>query len=343
VDRLVTRLALELSGAPADPEAALAPGFWVEQVQLAEAAGLDFVIFPDSFEPPGDPPRAQLDAVAVAARVAALTTGIGLVAGTTVTHTEPFHLSKAIATLDFVSLGRAGWQPTLSRTQVEADLFGRKDAAPAATLWREAAEVVEVVTRLCDSWEDDAVIRDAATGRYVDRDRLHYVDFQGEFFSVRGPSITPRSPQARPPIVLRLEDGSAGLVGSRADVVRVGDLGSVEWARSAVLAAGRDPALVTVLLDVPVERAAGDSAVGAAAEWVSCQVADAVRAGADGVTFVPATIPGGPKLVLDRVLPLLAERGLRTSGPTPGTPTPRTTLRERLGLARPANVYQAAR
>jgi len=28
---------------------------------------------------------------------------------------------------------------------------------------------VEVVVRLWDSWEDDAVIRDRATGRYVDR------------------------------------------------------------------------------------------------------------------------------------------------------------------------------
>ena len=59
-------------------------------------------------------------------------------------------------------------------------------------LWREAADAIEVVVRLWDSWEDDAVIRDAATGRYVDRDKLHYIDFEGEFFSVKGPSITPR-------------------------------------------------------------------------------------------------------------------------------------------------------
>ena len=49
---------------------------------------------------------------------------------------------------------------------------------------------MEVVRRLWDSWEDDAEIRDVATGRFVDRDKLHYIDFDGRFFSVKGPSIT---------------------------------------------------------------------------------------------------------------------------------------------------------
>ena len=51
----------------------------------------------------------------------------------------------------------------------------------------EAADYVEVVRRLWDSWEDDAEIRDVATGRFIDRDKLHYIDFEGRFFKVRGP------------------------------------------------------------------------------------------------------------------------------------------------------------
>ena len=54
------------------------------------------------------PVRGRLDAVLIAARVAPLTRGIGLVPTVIVTHTEPFHTSKAIATLDYVSKGRAG-------------------------------------------------------------------------------------------------------------------------------------------------------------------------------------------------------------------------------------------
>ena len=62
----------------------------------------------------------------------------------------------------------------------------------------EAADYVEVLRRLWDSWEDDAEIRDVATGRFIDRDKLHYIDFEGRWFSVKGPSITPRPPQGQP-------------------------------------------------------------------------------------------------------------------------------------------------
>jgi len=126
-----------------------------------------------------------------------VTRSVGLVPAATVTHTEPFHLSKAIATLDFVSQGRAGWQPSdVAHPGRGRPVRPLRTAAPAEVLWREAGEAVEVVVRLWDSWEDDAVIRDVSTGRYVDRDKLHYIDSAGELLSVRGPSITPRSPQA---------------------------------------------------------------------------------------------------------------------------------------------------
>ena len=89
------------------------------------------------------------------------TSHIGLVPVATVTHTEPFHVSKAFATLDFVSHGRAGWQPRVSSTAHEAALFGRRDIAGADLF----AEAVDAVTSCAgrDSWDDDAVIRDVDT------------------------------------------------------------------------------------------------------------------------------------------------------------------------------------
>ena len=149
------------------------------------------------------------DAVLVAARVAPVTRHIGLIPVATVTHTEPFHISKAIATLDFISHGRAGWQVRVSGSPHEAALFGRRDVA-GADLFDEADDAVEVVRRLWDSWEDDAVIRDVATGRFVDRDKLHYIDFAGKYFSVKGPSITPRPPQGQP-VVAALAHATADL------------------------------------------------------------------------------------------------------------------------------------
>jgi alkanesulfonate monooxygenase SsuD/methylene tetrahydromethanopterin reductase-like flavin-dependent oxidoreductase (luciferase family) len=174
--------------------ASFRPADWQAQVLAADAAGLDLVTFDDGFG------AARPDAVLVAALVAPLTRHVGLMPVATTTHTEPFHLSTALATLDFVSGGRAGWLVDVSTTPAEAALLGRRAALPRPAALAEAADAVEVVRRLWDSWEDDAIIRDRATGRFIDREKLHYIDFSGQFFSVRGPSITPRPPQGQPVI-----------------------------------------------------------------------------------------------------------------------------------------------
>src|SRR3954452_7678207 len=206
----------------ARPTELFTPGYWVDLVQEAERGLLDLVTLEDALslqsgdrwapDQRTDQVRGRLDAVQVAARVAPLTRSIGLVPTAVVTHTEPFHLSKAIATLDYVSGGRAGVRVKVGSSPAEAAHFGRRTLpdvrtlsvdAPAAQaarreLFAEAADWVEVIRRLWDSWEDDAEIRDVATGRFVDREKLHYIDFAGRSFSVRGPSITPRPPQGQP-------------------------------------------------------------------------------------------------------------------------------------------------
>jgi alkanesulfonate monooxygenase SsuD/methylene tetrahydromethanopterin reductase-like flavin-dependent oxidoreductase (luciferase family) len=343
-----------------DPAVLLSAAHHAGLVRTAARRGLDLVLLPHTFHPAGGP---LLDAVSLAARIAPVVPGIGLVPTVTVTHTEPFHVSKSIATLDIVSSGRAGWEPAVSRTQAEADLFGRKPVAPADVLWREAADAIEVVARLWDSWEDDAVIRDAGTGRYIDRDKLHYVDFQGEFFSVKGPSITPRPPQGHPLVVLRADEEEALPVAARwADVVRIAapDLPTAAIARErirvAVADAGRDPDDVTVLLDVEVHLAADrdrarrdltelDALAGDELPASSVRVlgpptdlADliggAVRTrAADGVTLVPLVLPADLDVVTDQVVPLLAGRGLLRTGSAGGS------LRSRFGLRRPANHF----
>jgi alkanesulfonate monooxygenase SsuD/methylene tetrahydromethanopterin reductase-like flavin-dependent oxidoreductase (luciferase family) len=93
-----------------------------------------------------------------------------------------------------VALDGYGWHPQAWRRAW--------DDADLEDLFDEAADAVDVVRRLWDSWEDDAVIRDVATGRFVDRDKLHYIDFTGRFFSVKGPSITPRPPQGQPVVAV---------------------------------------------------------------------------------------------------------------------------------------------
>src|SRR3954463_2142487 len=206
----------------ARPADLLTAGYWVDLVQEAEAGLLDLVTFEDALslqstdrygpDERADQVRGRLDAVQVAARVAPLTRSIGLVPTAVVTHTEPFHPSKAIPPLDSGGPGRAGVRVKVGSSRAEAAHFGRRQLPDVATLalddpaaqaavrelFDEAADWVEVVRRLWDSWEDDAEIRDVTTGRFVDRDKLHYIDFQGRFFSVKGPSIPPPPPGGQP-------------------------------------------------------------------------------------------------------------------------------------------------
>ena len=89
-------------------------------------------------------------------------------------------------------------------------------------LFEEAADYVEVFRRLWDSWEDDAEIRDVATGRFVDRDKLHYIDFESRLFAVKGPSITPRPPQGQPLVTALAHSGLPYRLAARgADVAYV--------------------------------------------------------------------------------------------------------------------------
>src|SRR6476620_3222977 len=208
----------------ARPTELVEAGYWVDLVRTAERGAVDFVTFEDAltlqsahpFRPDDrvDQVRGRLDAALLATRVAPATSHIGLVPTVTTTHTEPFHVSTKIASLDFVSRGRAGWRVQTLKQRSELDHFGRRQLpaysrnSPAEAerstrlLFDEAADAVEVARRLWDSWEDDAEIRDQATGRFIDRDKLHFIDFEGESFSVRGPSITPRPPQGQPLVVV---------------------------------------------------------------------------------------------------------------------------------------------
>ncbi|MEV8528562.1 LLM class flavin-dependent oxidoreductase [Streptomyces sp. NPDC052000] len=298
--------------------------------RLAERGTLDFVTLGDSFARPG------LDAPAVLARVAPATDRIGLVPAVNTTHTEPFHVSSAIATLDWVSRGRAGWSPEVSTTETEARLFGRRPAANAADAWHEAGEVADVAARLWDSWEDDAEIRDESTGRFVDRDKLHHVDFEGRTFSVRGPAIVPRPPQGHPVTVI---DASAAR--PRAAAVRHADVALVrtqdplsarttrQELRDRARAHGRDPERLRVLGSVPVELHTTADAVELAALIGDWHAQGAV----DGFHLRPADPERDLGLLVGATVPVLQHRCLLRRF------YPGATLREHLGLARPVNQY----
>ena len=193
---------------------------------------------------------------------------IGLVPTVTTTHTEPFHVQAAVATLDWVSRGRAGWSVEVSATEAEARLVRppRPPPPPPNSVARGGRGRRRRAARLWDSWEDDAEIRDAATGRFIDRDKLHYVDFEGAAFPVRGPAIVPRPP-AGPPGGRRRRHrpGDLGHRGPpRRCGLRTGDRRGArrgrirDELRRRAAAYGRDPDALRVLAALAVDLGDGE-------------------------------------------------------------------------------------
>ncbi|MGW1051317.1 LLM class flavin-dependent oxidoreductase [Streptomyces sp. NPDC002521] len=371
----------------ARPRDLFTAGYWADLVAEAERGLLDLVTLEDGLGPQSshflDPDdrtdriRGRLDAVLVASRVAPLTRHIGLVPTVVATHTEPFHISKAIATLDYVSTGRAGLRVQVSGRPNEAAHFGRRTIrrieaydSPAAQdviteLFDEAADYVEVVRRLWDSWEDDAEIRDTATGRFVDRDKLHYIDFEGRHFSVKGPSITPRPPQGQP-LVTALAHQPVGyqLVARQADIGYVTPRDAdqaralVAEIRAGQQAAGRAGDTLHVFGDLVVflddsraqaearrdrlDALAGEPYTSDARIFTgtATQLADVLEelatGGLAGFRLRPAVAGHDLPRISRDLVPELQRRGRFRDA------YEADTLRGLLGLARPANRYAAS-
>ncbi|MFI2363489.1 LLM class flavin-dependent oxidoreductase [Promicromonospora sp. NPDC019610] len=352
-------------------------------VRQAEHAGLTFVSFTDALLPavPGSPSSARLESVTRAAFVSRTTTAIGLVPQVPTTYPEPFHVAAQLASLDIAAAGRAGWLTAVTRDAATADAYGRPVVGDVT---REARDVVRVVRDLWDSWEDDAVIRDVATGRYVDRDRIHHVDFVGETFSVKGPLITPRPPQGQ--LVVLAADGDVPAALGRSgtdsgsgtgtgsgtgrgdsaerlvDVALVGGSG-VGTARGNATAAREHSPLAGVDLEVVLDaggrtgadrlavldastpagvrspwdtralRYAGDAAGLVALLTELATPGPDGRRPVDGVRLLPAVLDVDLPVLARDVLPAL--RAARLTAP----PRAGATLRESLGLPRPANRY----
>jgi FMN-dependent oxidoreductase (nitrilotriacetate monooxygenase family) len=126
---------------------------------------------------------------------------IGLVATGSTTFDAPYHIARRFASLDHISGGRAGWNIVTTSNPDAALNFGLAEHMEHGDRYRRAREFYDVVTGLWDSWADDAFVRDAETGIYVDPDKLHVLDHKGEYLSVRGPLNIARPVQGWPVIV----------------------------------------------------------------------------------------------------------------------------------------------
>jgi len=142
-----------------------------------------------------------LDPLMVLPYIARATTCLGLGITLSTSFYHPFHLARMLASLDHLSGGRVAWNVVTSASDMEARNFGMDAIPDRGTRYDRAEESVEACMALWDTWEDDALLLDKASGAFADPARVHYADYAGKHVATRGPLPTPRCPQGHPVIM----------------------------------------------------------------------------------------------------------------------------------------------
>lgn len=187
----------------AQVDASTSLSFYKRQAQAAERGKFDYLFVADSVSINARSSPHYLnrfEPLTILSALAAVTERIGLVGTATVSYTEPFNLARQFASLDHISGGRAGWNVVTSWLEGSAANYGKDEHLAHDVRYRLAEEYLDVVKGLWDSWEDDALVRDKATGQFLDPDKLHELNHKGEFLKVKGPLNISRSAQGQPVI-----------------------------------------------------------------------------------------------------------------------------------------------
>jgi FMN-dependent oxidoreductase (nitrilotriacetate monooxygenase family) len=251
---------------PATEHAFLTASYYEKLGRTLEDGCFDLMFFDDRLAMPGIYAGSVAEAVRLGARpvkldlsivlgvVAAATRSIGLGATYSTTYYSPFHVARTFATLDHLSGGRAAWNVVTSVNDGEAQNYGIEHHLDHDARYDRADEFLEATRGLWDSWDDDALVLDRATGVFADPAKVHELNHDGEWFRVRGPLTVPRSPQGRPVL---LQAGSSGrgrdFAARWAELIFTGDP-NIDVARShykdqkeRIAERGRDPAQVKML------------------------------------------------------------------------------------------------
>ncbi|MBX3313314.1 MAG: LLM class flavin-dependent oxidoreductase [Actinobacteria bacterium] len=251
---------------PATEHGFLDQRYYQKLGRTLEEGCFDMMFFDDRLAMPGIYGGSVAEAVRVGARpvkldlsvvlglIAGVTDSIGLGATYSTTYYSPFHVARTFATLDHLTGGRAAWNVVTSVNDSEAQNYGSTIHLDHDARYDRADEFLEATTALWDSWEDDALVLDRASGTFADPTKVHEIDHHGEYFDVRGPLTVPRTPQGRPVL---LQAGSSGrgrdFAARWAELIFTGDP-NVDIARShykdqkeRIAAGGRDPQTVKML------------------------------------------------------------------------------------------------
>jgi FMN-dependent oxidoreductase (nitrilotriacetate monooxygenase family) len=180
--------------------------FLAEGLRLREQRGrihdLDVVGRPDTFT--------------VLAGLAAVTEHIGLSGTINSTFNEPYEVARQFATLDHLSGGRAAWNVVTSWDAFTGENFRRGGFLAREDRYDRAKEFLDTARELWDSWDDEAIIADKETGRFIVEPSEGDFTHRGRGFDISGRFGVPRSPQGHP-VVFQAGDSDTGREFAAAD------------------------------------------------------------------------------------------------------------------------------
>ncbi|MFC9843714.1 NtaA/DmoA family FMN-dependent monooxygenase [Streptomyces sp. NPDC060223] len=168
----------------------------VRVAKLAEAARIDALFTADLLSFGAQGAIGSQEPLVFVSALSQVTSRIGLIATVSTTFNHPFNLARLFGTLDHVSNGRAAWN--LVTSSVGEENFGPGGLPSPEDRYARAAETLEVVNALWDSWEPGALTVGADGTAVLHRDRVHPIHHSGRFFDVAGPLNIPPLPQRRP-------------------------------------------------------------------------------------------------------------------------------------------------
>ena len=232
-------------------------GFYKQQALAAEAGLFDLVFIADGLyitEKSIPHFLNRFEPVTILSALAAVTSRIGLVGTLSTSYSEPFTVARQFGSLDHISGGRAGCNVVTSPLEGSARNYGKNEHPSHDERYRIAEEFLQVTRGLWDSWEDDAFIRDKASGVFFDPTKMHRLDYKGKYFAVEGPLNIARSKQGHP-VIFQAGSSESGknLAAKSADAVFTGHE-TIEEAREfyrdvkeRALVYGRTPDEIAIL------------------------------------------------------------------------------------------------
>ncbi|MBU6113461.1 LLM class flavin-dependent oxidoreductase [Mammaliicoccus lentus] len=176
----------------------------IEQAKSLEQAKFDFLFVSDSLyvDKKTHPDMfTMFEPISLMSIIAMETKHLGLIITGSTTYSEPFNLSRIFSSLDHYSDGRAGWNIVTSGINDTAKNFSGVNNVDHDLRYDQANEFVEISKKLWNSWRDVDSQSVHKAGKFLKNQQPEPINYEGDFYSVKGPLNIDQSPQGYPLLV----------------------------------------------------------------------------------------------------------------------------------------------